>query len=489
MSAASTGTAAPRASAPAGGAPAARRQRPDGASRTGLGLALAVSILAAAFGTALATLMEHAALALYGEAMIAGSGTARIMLAIAALLLIGVSVVVGAIVARQAFTGAVEDLRGEIALRRLLGAASRTERRRVLRGFVAVGIAGSLIGWILGVLTARGAGELISRLGERFDLRSMSMIEPWAAVPALAVAAAAVLSAWLATRDVLAVSPLEALRGAGVDVETTVHRRRTGARVALILGALLLAAAVALSPLSPLAVLVGFAGGIVSVTGIIGLAPAIAPPMVALVSRAFGRGVPARAAAGTLATHPGRTSALVLSLFAGAAVVTMMVTAGTSLTTAVVSIERDPGFRAELQAIYGGVTSVITGIVGFSAVLAVLGFVAAMLLSVRRRTREIGLLRMLGLRRGQTRTMLLAEAGAITVVAVVTGFCVGALYGWIGTQSLVGSVGGVVSTAPSIPWALPVSLVVGGLAVALAASLPAGARAAAVPPLAAVATD
>ncbi|WP_072313694.1 ABC transporter permease [Agrococcus sp. Marseille-P2731] len=487
MSAPSTSAAAP----PAAGAAAATspRHRTDGASRTGLGLALAVSILAAAFGTALATLMEHAALALYGEAMIAGSATARIMLAIAALLLIGVSVVVGAIVARQAFTGAVEDLRGEIALRRLLGASSRTERRRVLRGFVVVGLAGALVGWLLGLLAARGAGELISLLGERFDLRDMPMVEPWATVPALAVAAAAVLSAWLATRDVLAVSPLEALRGAGVDVETTARRRRLGARVALVAGALLLAAAVALSPLSPLAVLVGFAGGIVSVTGIIGLAPAIAPPLVALASRAFGRGVPARAAAGTLATHPGRTAALVLSLFAGAAVVTMMVTAGTSLTTAVVSIERSPEFRAELQAIYGGVTGIITGIVSFSAVLAVLGFVAAMLLSVRRRTREIGLLRMLGLRRGQTRTMLLAEAGSITIVAVVTGFCVGALYGWIGTQSLVGSIGGVVSTAPTIPWLLPVSLIVGGLAVALAASLPAGARAASVPPLAAVATD
>ncbi|HET8867197.1 MAG TPA: FtsX-like permease family protein [Agrococcus sp.] len=467
----------------------AAARRADGASRTGQGLALAVSVLAAAFGTALATLMEHAARALYGEEMIAGSGTARIMLAIAGVLLIGVSVVVGAIVARQAFTGAVEDLRGEIALRRLLGASSRGERRRVLRGFVAVGLLGAAAGWAVGVLVAIPVSQALSTLGERLDLSGMPVIEPWAAVPAIAVAAAAALSAALATRGVLAVSPLEALRGAEVDVETVVPRRRTGGIVLLASGAALLAGSVALSLLSPLAVLVGFTGGVVSVAGIIALAPAIAPPLVALVSRAFGRGVPARAAAGTLATHPGRTSALVLSLFAGAAVVTMMVTAGSSLTTAVVTIERDPAFQAELRAIYGGVTAVITAIVGFSAVLAVLGFVAAMLLSVRRRTREIGLLRMLGLRRGQTRTMLLAEAGAISTVAVVTGFGMGVLYGWIGTQSMVASVAGVVSTAPTIPWALPVALVVGAIVVALAASLPAGVRAASVPPLAAVAAD
>lgn len=469
--------------------PSTGRRKADGASRTGQGLAFAVSALAAGFGTALATLMEHAARALYGEEMIAGSPTARILLAIAGILLIGVTVVVGAIVARQAFTGAVEDVRGELALRRLLGASARGERRRVLRGFVLVGIGGALTGWVAGVLIAIPVSALLASLAERLDLSGMPAVEPWAIVPAIAVAAAASLAAALATRDVLAVSPLEALRGAGVDVETTVRRRRTGAVIALAIGAALLAGSVALSLLSPLAVLVGFAGGVVSVAGIIALAPAIVPPLVALASRAFGRGVPARAAAGTLATHPGRTAALVLSLFAGAAVVTMMVTAGSSLTSAVVSIERSPEFKAELEAIYGGVTAVITAIVGFSAVLAVLGFVAAMLLSVRRRSREIGLLRVLGLRRRQTRTMLLAEAAAITIVAVVTGFSMGVLYGWIGVQSLVASVAGVVSTAPVIPWGLPVALLVGGLLVALAASLPAGVRAASVPPLAAVAAD
>ncbi|SDR68460.1 ABC transporter permease [Agrococcus carbonis] len=470
-------------------APAARARRADGATRTGQGLAFAVSVLAAAFGTGLATLMEHAARALYGEAMLASSPTARIMLAIAGVLLIGVSVVVGAIVARQAFTGAVEDLRSEIALRRLLGASARVERGRVLRGFVLVGATGAAVGWLAGVLLAAGAGAVVSRLADRMDFAGMPAVEPWAVVPAAAVAAAAALSAVLATRGVLAVSPLEALRGAGVDVETTRPRRRVGGIVTLAIGALLLAASVALSVLSPLAVLVGFAGGVVSVVGIIVLAPAIVPPLTAVAVRALGRGVPARAAAGTLATHPGRTSALVLSLFAGAAVVTMMMTAGSSLTTAVVTMERSPEFRAELQAIYGGVTTVITGIVGFSAVLAVLGFVAAMLLSVRRRAREIGLLRMLGMRRRQTRAMLVAEAGVITAVAVSTGFGMGVLYGWIGTQSMVGSIGGVVSTAPVVPWALPVALVIGGVVVALAASLPAGHRAASVPPLAAVAAD
>ena len=45
----------------------AAARRADGASRTGQGLALAVSVLAAASGTALASLIEHAARALYGE--------------------------------------------------------------------------------------------------------------------------------------------------------------------------------------------------------------------------------------------------------------------------------------------------------------------------------------------------------------------------------------------------------------------------------------
>jgi putative ABC transport system permease protein len=333
------------------------------------------------------------------------------------------------------------------------------------------------------------ATEALASLPEGLDLRGLPAIEPWAAAPAAIVAAAAVLAALLATRAVLAVSPLEALRSAGVDVETTLERRRTGGVATLIVGAALLAAAVLLGPVTPFAVLIGFAGGVVTTAAIVALAPAIAPPLVALASRALGGSVPARAAAGTLATHPGRTSALVLSLFAGTAVVTMMIAAGSSLTTAAHTIERDPFFQQQLRDVLVGVTSVVTGIVGFSALLGVLGFVASMLLSVRRRTREIGLLRTLGLRRGQTRSMLLAEAGAITAVAVSTGFAVGTLFGWVGAHAMLSSVQGVVSTAPSLPWQLPIALVAAGLAVAVATSLPAGHRAARIAPLAAVAAE
>lgn len=471
-------------------APARAAADPSAGSSTGIGLAFAVTALAAAFGTALSTVMEHAALAIYGDAFIAGSGTARLMLALAGVLLIGTSVVVGAIVARQALTGAVEDRRAEIALRRLLGASARAERRRVLSRFAQVGIGGAALGWAVGVLAAMPVEALLGALPDGLPLSGMPPIVPAALVPPVAVLVAAVGAAWLATRAVLAVSPLEALRGSGVDVETTGPRRaRRGPLVALGVGAALLAGAVVLGALTPLAVLVGFAGGVVLVVGIVGIAPVAAPPLVALAARAMGRSVPARVARGSLATHPGRTASLVLALFVGAAVVTMMVTAGASLTTAALTIERDPVFRAELESVLLGATTIVSAIVGFSAVLGVLGFVAAMLLAVRRRTREIGLLRTLGLRRGHAMRMLLAEAGAITAVAVTAGFAVGALLGWIGVQSMVGSVRGIASTAPTIPWLLPVGLLAAGLAVAVAASWPAGRRASRIPPLAAVAED
>ena len=104
------------------------------------------------------------------------------------------------------------------------------------------------------------------------------------------------------------------------------------------------------------------------------------------------------------------------------------------------------------------------------------------------RRRELGLLRALGFTVPQVRRMVLAESAQLTFSAVVLGLVLGAVYGWAGAQSLLGSTtDGVV--IPGMPW-LVLGIVVAAGAVITAIASWAPARAAVrVSPVEALAVD
>ncbi|MCW2819303.1 MAG: transporter permease, partial [Marmoricola sp.] len=106
----------------------------------------------------------------------------------------------------------------------------------------------------------------------------------------------------------------------------------------------------------------------------------------------------------------------------------------------------------------------------FSVVVAALGIVNTLALSVFERTREIGLLRAIGLRRRQLGAMITIEAVATAVFGAVLGTLLGlglgvALQRGLVTQGL---------TELAVPWTLVLGMVVAsGLVGVLAAALPA----------------
>jgi putative ABC transport system permease protein len=65
--------------------------------------------------------------------------------------------------------------------------------------------------------------------------------------------------------------------------------------------------------------------------------------------------------------------------------------------------------------------SLVTALLVLAIVIALLGVVNTLALSVVERTREIGLLRAIGMRRGQLRQMVTAEAVIIAVIGAVLG--------------------------------------------------------------------
>jgi len=78
----------------------------------------------------------------------------------------------------------------------------------------------------------------------------------------------------------------------------------------------------------------------------------------------------------------------------------------------------------------------IYGLLALAIVIAVIGIVNTLGLSVIERTREIGLLRAVGMSRPQLRRMITLESVAIAVLGAVLGMVLGVLIGVLLQQSL-----------------------------------------------------
>jgi putative ABC transport system permease protein len=131
---------------------------------------------------------------------------------------------------------------------------------------------------------------------------------------------------------------------------------------------------------------------------------------------------------------------------------------------------------------------IVTGLLGIAVIIAVIGVGNTMALSVLERRQESGLLRALGLTRGQLRWMLLWEAVLIAGVASVLGTALGIGYGALGTSAaLQGALQGDGTLHIAVPWLqLLLIVAVATGAGALASVLPSR-RAARTSPVAAIA--
>jgi putative ABC transport system permease protein len=82
-------------------------------------------------------------------------------------------------------------------------------------------------------------------------------------------------------------------------------------------------------------------------------------------------------------------------------------------------------FLAEQTDDLDTLLTMIQMLLGLAILIAVLGIVNTLALSVIERTRELGLLRAIGLRRGQTMRMITVEAVVISVFGALLGLAVG----------------------------------------------------------------
>ncbi|MFF4536462.1 ABC transporter permease [Streptomyces aureus] len=109
----------------------------------------------------------------------------------------------------------------------------------------------------------------------------------------------------------------------------------------------------------------------------------------------------------------------------------------------------------------------VYALLGLAIVIAVLGVVNTLALSVVERTREIGLLRAIGLGRRQLRRMIRLESVVIAVFGAVLGLALGVVWG-VCVQQVLALQG---MKALAIPWTTIVAVVIGSAVVGIVAAL------------------
>lgn len=127
----------------------------------------------------------------------------------------------------------------------------------------------------------------------------------------------------------------------------------------------------------------------------------------------------------------------------------------------------------------------VYALLGLAIVIAVLGVVNTLALSVVERTREIGLLRAIGLARHQLRRMIRLESVVIAVFGAVLGLALGLVWG-VCTQRVLALQG--IGTLV-IPWGTIVTVMVGAAVVGVVAALLPALRASRMNVLAAIAHE
>ena len=452
-----------------------------------------VAALSSAFGVALLQVTGNLAIAIAADEVAGQASTLGLFLGIVAIVFIVIATYVGAIVTSNTFAIIVAGRTRRIALMRLLGSTARSQRSAVATEGLVVGIIGSLAGLVLG--TAVSFGLISVAVATKFvEPLAFQYLEPVILIPIAGVVLTTWLASWVGSRRVLSVSPVQAT-GAAQEAraeEAAGHRGRNVAAIVLFaFGTVLLAGGVLVGLISPAGVLIGVVGGILSFTGLVLGSQLIMPPALRLVGRMLGSSPASRLAAENAVRYPERSARTTIGLVIGVTLVTMFAVAVASFQRIIEEARAiEPEMYYGIDEILLVTVVIFSVLIGFSALIAAVGMVNTLSLSVLQRTRELGLLRALGFTSGQLRSMIRAESAQLTVTAILVGLVLGIGYGWAGAQSFLGAVNGSPGIiAPVVPLWLLAVVAVAAAVLTLVASVTPARRATRIAPVVALAVD
>ena len=454
---------------------------------------LLVATLSAAFGVCLLETTGVLAEVISADRVTGSRDIVAVFLQIVASVFIVIAVYVGAVVTANTFATIIAGRTRTIALYRLIGSSASNQRRAVAREGLAVGVVGSVLGAVIGTAITVGliAVSIMTGLVPSHPYR---YVGPVIALPIVAVVMTTWLASWVGSRRVLTVSPIQATGGAiekSFGEATASCRRSIVAIVFFAFGGGLLVLGMLIGLVNPVGVLVGVVGGLFSFTGVVLGSPLVMPVALRITGRMFGRSAPARLAAENAVRFPERSSRTTIGLVIGVTLVTMFAVCVESYQVIIREAQKaQPQLYQGVEQTLAATVVVFSALMGFSALIAAVGMVNNLSLSVLQRTRELGLLRALGFTARQVRVMILAESAQLTVAATLLGLVLGTFYGWAGAQSLLGSITGSPGLVlPSIPVGLLVILAGAAAVLTLVASVTPSRRATRIVPVAALAAE
>lgn len=418
------------------------------------------------------------------------AGALALLLGAVAAVFILIALYVAAVVITNCVATVIAGRQRHIALLRLLGSSSKTLRTSIMRSTATAGLIGALTGLVAGTISADLARMVLVHRDTMPNL-PYPWFDPALLLAAAAITAASLLAGWVGSATVLNVAPAQALTGATLDAPSTGPVSRLRATVALtlvVLGCALIGWAMYLGEVGsgggfPIA----FFGSAISATGLLIGARFVIPFTVSTLSRLLGPGAPSTLARRNAVKDPLRTTRSTMGLVIGVTLVTTFSSGAAALQKSVNSWGLSGEQEVLAYQILTITTAVLTCIVVISAIIAAVGFVSTMSLTVIQRGREIGLLRALGFTTAQVRTMITQESIALSAAAVLFGSVLGLAYGTIGAQSLIGVLNN--GLVLGLPWLALASIAAGCVVLVIVASRAPARRATAVTPIEALRID
>ena len=149
----------------------------------------------------------------------------------------------------------------------------------------------------------------------------------------------------------------------------------------------------------------------------------------------------------------------------------------------ILTVQTKTEFAGAQAVMVDQMLNILYGLLALAVVVAILGIINTLALNVVERRQEVGMLRAVGTKRMQIRTMITLEAVQISVYGALVGTVLGVFLGW----AFINAMEKEGLTNPVVPWDQLLFMVLGSAVVGMIAAVWPAHKAAATPPLEAIA--